>query len=380
MGDNAVASPFQPTTPCQPTTRFLDTLEDQLGAAVCDTVSAPLRSIDANLEPVADLCLSAVKAGGKRLRPRFMFWAWRAAGPADTDLPPLVHLAAAVELLHAAVLVHDDVIDDSDVRRGQPSVRAALASRHRADDGTGDARLFGDHMALLVGDLLWSAAHDSVACAVSLLGTDARRRVRQTFGAMRVEVVAGQLLELQAQAARDYSWAAAGKIQRYKTSSYTVERPMQLGLALAGTATPAIEAHLKKFARAVGQAFQLRDDLTDVFSTTAASGKRVGDDIRGGKPTELLGTALELASAPDRRTLTGIVGDADADDAAIAEARRVLVGSGAVDRIRGRVTELVVIANEAIEELNSRTDAAVCAGLTAMLTECTDLSFLPPGV
>lgn len=371
MGDNAVAFSF-PTM-----TEFLTTLEDQLGAAVRDTVAAPLRSIDGSLEPVADLCLSAVNAGGKRLRPRFMFWAWRAARPADADLPPLVHLAAAVELLHAAVLVHDDVIDDSDVRRGQPSVRAALAACHRADDGTGDARLFGDHMALLVGDLLWSAAHDSADSAVGSIGTAARRSVRHTFGTMRVEVVAGQLLELQAQAGRDYSAAAAGKIQRYKTSSYTVERPVQLGLALAGTASPANTANLQEFARAVGRAFQLRDDLTDLFSTTAASGKRVGDDIRGGKPTELLGTALELANASDRHTLTGIVGDADADDAAIDSARRVLVRSGAVARIRSRVAELVAVATAAIEELSPDTDAAVRAGLTAMLTECTDLSFLP---
>ena len=356
---------------------FLASLEERLESAVTSTVGAPLKAVDAGLEPFADLCLSAVKSGGKRLRPRFAFWAWRAVAPAGASRAPVIDLAAAVELLHAAILVHDDVIDDSDVRRGQPSVRAALAARHRARGGSGDARQFGDHLALLVGDLLWSAVHDTVDLAVEPLAPAARRRVRSAFAAMRVEVLAGQFLELQAQADRDYAAATAGKIQRYKTSSYTVLRPVHLGLELAGTPHGAAPDALQRYAVAVGRAFQLRDDLSDLFSTTADSGKRVGDDIRGGKPTELLGATLELADAADRATLTKAVGDESADETVIAEVQRVMLRTGATARIHDHIDELVSSARAAIEDLRPHTEAAVCIGLSDMLAECTDLSFLP---
>jgi geranylgeranyl diphosphate synthase type I len=358
-------------------TGFLSELEDHLHAVVRDTVAEPLRAVDRDLDAVAALCLSAVQAGGKRLRPRFAYWAWRVGAPSGAPRQPLVRLAAALELLHAAILVHDDVIDASEVRRGQPSVRAALADCHRADAGWGDATEFGDSMALLVGDLLWSAAHDAFDDAVTGLAGDGAQRTARAFRAMRVEVLAGQLLELRAQAARDYRAGTAEKILRYKTGAYTVERPVELGLELAGSASPATARTLHEYAVAVGQAFQLRDDLADLFGTTTTLGKATGDDIRSGKPTELLGAAMELATGADVSTLTGVVGDATADQAAIAEVQRIVLRCGAAGRVRGRITDLVSTAHRAIAELSPSADMAALAGLTGMLDECTELSFLP---
>lgn len=358
-------------------TEFLSALEDRLNTVVDNTVAEPLCAVEAGLGTFAALCHSAVQSGGKRLRPRFVYWAWRVCAPADAPPQTLIRLAAALELLHAAILVHDDVIDGSEVRRGQPSVRAALAARHRAGSGWGDARQYGDSMALLVGDLLWSAAHDTFDDAVAGLPREIARRTSRAFRSMRVEVLAGQLLELRAQAARDYDAETAEKILLYKTSAYTVERPVELGLALAGTASPATAETLREYACAVGQAFQLRDDLADLFGTTETSGKKTGDDIRAGKPTELLGASLDLAEGSDVDTLTRIVGDATADEAAIAEVQRIVLQCGAADRVRRRIADLVVIAHRAIADLSETADVSALAGLSEMLAECTELSFLP---
>lgn len=358
-------------------TEFLSDLEDQLQTVVRDTVAEALRAIDVGLDAVATLCRSAVQAGGKRLRPRFAYWAWRVCTPADAPRQQLVRLGAALELLHAAILVHDDVIDASEVRRGQPSVRAAFAAHHRADAGWGDAAAYGNSMALLVGDLLWSAAHDAFDDAVVDLARDGAQRTARAFRSMRVEVLAGQLLELQAQAARDHRAGTAEKILRYKTSAYTVERPVDLGLELAGNASSATAHTLGQYARAVGQAFQLRDDLADLFGTSTTLGKATGDDIRSGKPTELLGATMELTTVSDAATLTAVVGDANADPAAIAEIQRIVLQCGAVEQVRQRINDLVVVADRAISELSTSVDRDALVGLSRLLTECTELSFIP---
>ncbi|WP_237570282.1 polyprenyl synthetase family protein [Mycolicibacterium lacusdiani] len=355
---------------------FLTALERRLHASVTDAVVTPLRSIDDGLTVFAEHCSTAVTAGGKRLRPRFAYWAWRAGSSPGEDQGPIVRLAAALEMLHAAILVHDDVIDGSELRRGEPSVRAALAGRHQGQSWFGGSASFGDHTALLVGDLLWSAAHDEFDAAATAVLPEHRGRLTSIFRAMRVEVLAGQLLELSAQAARHYDAATAERILRYKTSAYTVERPMELGLALAGPSASDAGEILGVYAGAVGRAFQLRDDLADLFGSFETSGKRVGDDVRDGKPTELLGTTLELAGAADVQTLAGIVGDSTADASAIAEARRIVWECGAAERVSRRIADLVADADRAVEDLPPGVDASSRVALRELLAECTDVSFL----
>ncbi len=358
---------------------FLPAVERRLHTCVTGAVAEQLQLIDPELGSFAQVSLSAVTGGGKRLRPRFAFCAWRlgAADPQRTDA--IVALAASLELLHAAILVHDDIIDHSDLRRGRPSARAPLAGQHRDRNWWGAAQEFGDGAALLVGDLLWSAAHDELDDMTSALPPQLRKQVAGCFRSMRVEVLSGQLLELRAQAARDHRPDTAEQIQRYKTGSYTVVRPVELGSILAGSAAPAVTDPLRSYAVAVGQAFQLRDDLADLFSPTESTGKRPGDDIRSGKPTELLGATLTMATAAEVRTLTPIVGDAAADDDRIADAQRIALRSGAVERTRSRIDGLIATAEQALSRLPATVDPGGRAGLARLLTECTDLSFLPAG-
>lgn len=358
---------------------FLAAVDGLLRAKVSDTVSDHLTSIDAGLRPFAEVCLSAATVGGKRLRPRFAYWAWRTLMGADAPSGQIVALGAALELLHAAILVHDDVIDASELRRGEPSVRAALAAHHRCSGWSGSAREFGDHTALLIGDLLWGSAHDLFEVAVADLDVPQRRSAVTGFRTMRVEVISGQLLELRAQAAGDFASSTAEKILQYKTSAYTVERPVQLGLDVS-TARPATAAVLSRYARATGHAFQLRDDLADLFGTRLSSGKSGGDDVRAGKPTELLGETFRRSDEAGLRALAGIVGRADASDDDIEVIRRIVVESGAVYSITERIAGLVDTARTAVEDLSlsAEVDApTVRDSLTGLLDECTDLTFLP---
>ncbi|CAJ1585897.1 polyprenyl synthetase family protein [[Mycobacterium] wendilense] len=355
---------------------FLAAVDDHIRHAVSDELAQGLIRIDPELNVFADQCLAAATDGGKRLRPRFLHGAWQAFATAAEPGSAVVGVAAGLELLHAAILVHDDVIDSSDLRRNRPSVRAALAGYHRASAWSGPASVFGDHTAVLLGDLLWGTAQDLLSDAVSGIPEQRAMRVGQCFRAMRLEVIAGQLLELQGQAAHDFVPGAAEKIVRYKTTAYTVQRPMALGFELADAPRDGV-ALLQQYAAAVGEAFQLRDDLADLFAETEHSGKRSGDDIRSGKPTSLMQLALERSSDSQREFLIRVIGRADADAADIDAVKDVLVDTGAVQATCDRVGTLGRKARDALSETASTHPVVRLHALVELLALCTDVSFVP---
>jgi geranylgeranyl diphosphate synthase type I len=171
-----------------------------------------------------------VLRGGKRLRPAFAYWGWRAVADREAD-PSILRFFAALELLHACALVHDDVIDDSATRRGLPTVHRLFAEQHRDRHLGGSADQFGMSAAILLGDLALVWADDIVA--TTELSPDARRRVQQVWSDIRTEVLGGQYLDIVAESSGATTVASAMTVNTYKTASYTVTRPLQLGLAAA---------------------------------------------------------------------------------------------------------------------------------------------------
>jgi len=337
---------------------------------------AGLAGIDPTLEVFAAQCLAAAADGGKRLRPAFLYGAWRAFAPEDEPSSAAIGVAAAVETLHAAILVHDDVIDASDLRRNRPSVRAALAEHHRSAALSGPAAVFGDHTAVLLGDLLWGLAQDMLVDAVKAVPGAHADEVTRHFRTMRTEVIAGQLLELRGQAARDFAADTAAKIVRYKTTAYTVARPMNLGFALANAPEHGVSL-LRRYAEATGAAFQLRDDLADLFADTQHSGKRNGDDVRSAKPTLLMQLALEAAGPSQRQVLSATLGQPNAEDAQIEEVKDIVVATEAARSVCARIGALADDAREALTETVTEYPAAVVAPLEELLAPCTDVSFVP---
>lgn len=278
--------------------------------------------------------------GGKRLRPAFCIWGAVAAGGIPANPEPLLRAAAALDMLHVGILVHDDVMDSSATRRGLPAAHVQLAHRHRDEGLIGSAASFGHAGAILLGDLmqLWSVE------MLDSSGFDAARltAARPLLARMRTEVTCGQFLDvhLQHEPIHDpqHALLAAARVVEYKTAKYTVQRPVQFGATLAGGSDGLITA-LEAYGSALGRAFQFRDDLLGVFGDEAATGKPAGDDLREGKRTVLVAHAYAGTSDSGRRLLDARLGDPDLDADGVEALRSIIVESGAPDVVEAMITE-----------------------------------------
>ena len=271
--------------------------------------------------------IDGLLAGGKRLRPAFCYWGWRGAG--GGDCPEILAAAAALELLHASALVHDDVMDASDTRRGQPSVHRQFAATHTSRRWRGSAQAFGTGAAILLGDLLLCWTDEMFRS--SGLPAGALARGLPVLDRMRTEVMAGQYLDMLAQAAGDASVESALRVAEHKSAKYTVERPLHLGAAMAGPDSPdEVTAAFSAYGLPLGVAFQLRDDVLGVFGDPAQTGKPAGDDVREGKRTVLLAITLARADTRQAAVISRRLGDPLLDPAGTAEVRTVITETGAL--------------------------------------------------
>ncbi len=306
-----------------------------------------------------------VLRGGKRLRPAFAYWGWRAvaARPNEPVGPSTLRLFAALELLHACALVHDDVIDDSATRRGLPTVHRLFAQQHRDRRWGGSAEQFGLSAAILLGDLALVWADDIVATAD--LPADAQRRVQRVWADIRTEVLGGQYLDIVAESSGATTVASAMNVNTYKTASYTITRPLQLGVAAAAD-RPDVQAIFHEVGSDLGVAFQLRDDVLGVFGDPAVTGKPSGDDLRSGKRTVLLAEAIELADESDSQAaerLRSSVGT-QLSEAQVRELCQVIESVGALAAVEKRIDMLTTRSLEAIGA--APIDAQAKAGLTKL--------------
>jgi geranylgeranyl diphosphate synthase type I len=308
------------------------------------------------LEPVGAETLALVDEatvsveGGKRLRPAFCVAGWQVAG-GDAGDPRVVRAAAALELLQASALVHDDLMDGSDTRRGRLASHRAFAERHTTAGWQVSADRFGAGAAILLGDLLLTWSHELFR--TSGFGPATVDRAAPLFDACTTEVVAGQYLDLVSQAMGHSDEDLALRVVRFKAASYTVVRPLHIGAALAGADETLLTA-LTAYGEPLGIAFQLRDDVLGVFGDPEQTGKPAGDDLREGKRTVLLARATQAAHPAGRALLDRCVGHPDltADD--LTGLRHVIVDSGALASVETTITELEGRAHAALD--------AVCAG------------------
>ena len=345
--------------------RVLDDFVREAGAAIRDTEPA--------FEPGLDALSAFVLGGGKRLRPTFAWWAWRGAGgdPAGPHAEGVLQAVASLELIQACALIHDDVMDSSDSRRGAPTVHMAFAKRH-ADAGLlGSAATFGLSAAILIGDLALAWAEDMFAGAA--LPAETLAAARPAWRAMRTEVMAGQYLDVHTQAVGDTSIEAALRIDKLKTAAYTVQRPLHLGAALAGAGETTVRT-LLNLGGDLGIAFQLRDDLLGVFGDPSVTGKPAGDDLREGKRTLLLALALRGADEQGRNAegelIAASVGNAELTESDVDDVRQALLDVGAVDAVERRITELTDTALTTLEQAALTEPAATrLAELAARATQ-----------
>jgi geranylgeranyl diphosphate synthase, type I len=346
-------------------TRISGALDDFVGRQRRD-----LQNISPELVPCAD-AITDLLTGGKRLRAAFCYWGWRACGGADC--PEIFAAAAALELLHASALVHDDVMDASDTRRGRPSVHRRFAARHAAAGWRGSAESFGSGAAILVGDLLLAWTDEMLR--TSGLPPAAVWRGLRVLDAMRTEVFSGQFLDLVGQACGASARESALRVVTYKSAKYTVERPLHLGAELAraddagqpgprpGGPHPRKLAAFTEYGIPIGIAFQLRDDILGIFGDPARTGKPVTDDLREGKRTVLLAIARERANSEQEQILDRAVGDPGLTEPQAEQVRAVIAGTGALAECE------LMIENNVKEALAALDAAPVTADSKAALAD-----------
>ena len=321
-----------------------------------DRVQAALDAfLDGQAERLAPLGADAVRMldqaracvrGGKRFRASFCWWGYLAvAGEAGADEEALLRACAALELLHASALVHDDVMDASDTRRGRPATHRAFEAQHRDAGWRGDPEQYGAAGAILLGDLLLTWADEMLRrCGLPAERVAAALGI---FDLCRSEVVTGQFLDVSVQARGAADVNAAMTVLRYKSAKYSVERPLHIGAALAGADAGMLE-RLSGFGLPLGEAFQLRDDLLGVFGDPDTTGKPAGDDLVEGKRTVIVALAMDAAPAEDAALLHDSLGT-PLDAVAVDRLRGIIDRSGAARQVERVISELVEMAGRALE-------------------------------
>ena len=298
-----------------------------------------LEQVNPELKPVGAQLRAAV-ADGKRLRAMFCYWGWRATGQGESDAA--VRAAASMELVHAAALVHDDLIDDSAIRRGSPSAHVAL--RDAVPEGRRDRDVAARALAMLVGDLLMAWAGQLFA-SCGLPGAYVSR-ARPLWSTLARELIAGECLEVL-RTGTDPPADDAVEVARFKTAKYTVEHPLHLGGRLGG-AGDALLRTFTAYGVPLGEAFQLRDDQLAVFGDSTLTGKSNLDDVAGAKPTALMACALDLADADERAELHRLLGRDDLGPDDLDRLRAILTATGARDRVEAMIGERASAARRAL--------------------------------
>ncbi|KQO82992.1 polyprenyl synthetase family protein [Frigoribacterium sp. Leaf172] len=362
-------------------TRLVDVVQQRIDQFL-ERQRPVLRTIAPDLDPFA-LFSSDLLRGGKRFRALFCYWGWQSVAGLDTGFDPLgtppdarsldsvMGASTALEFFHAAALVHDDIMDNSDTRRGLPSAHRRFERLHREGSWLGSAEDFGTSGALLMGDLLLAWSDELVSEAFDgLLSRDAARAARVEFNRMRTEVTVGQYLDIL----EENAWRTvpdidllprAQRVIVYKSAKYSVEAPLTIGAAMAGGSPEALES-LRHFGLPLGIAYQLRDDLLGVFGDPEVTGKPAGDDLREGKRTVLVAMARRSLPAGAVRLLDELLGDPELDDDQIAMLQATLRDSGAVDAVEQSISDQVERATHALDR------SALSPSARAQLTRLAD--------
>lgn len=340
-------------------TRLVDLIQLRIDEFLSEQ-SSHLSEIAPELGELTDVA-RAFLAGGKRFRALFCYWGWQAAAgasdgfdplapdEASLDLNAIVLAATALEVFHAAALVHDDIMDNSDTRRGSPSAHRRFEQRHASDGWSGSPQSFGESAALLLGDLLLGWSDELFDRGTSLLADRAAGVAGRTeFSRMRTEVTAGQYLDIL----EENAWATypestaltrAHRVIVYKSAKYSIEAPLAIGAALGGASLPQLAA-LRSFGLPLGVAYQLRDDVLGVFGDPDVTGKPAGDDLREGKRTVLIALARTRLQASSRHLVDELIGDPGLDSQQVEMIRTALRDCGAVEEVERIIQHNVGLA------------------------------------
>lgn len=349
----------------------------------CVKQRSDFEAISSDLIPVVDYTQSLLQ-GGKRFRALFCYWAWRASlsessyhqseQEVNDSEQAIAGIAASLEMFHAAALVHDDLLDQSDTRRGAPAIHKRFESLHKEKQWAGAPERFGVAGSVLVGDLMlgWSSEIFGNALLHSP-NREIESACRDEFSLMRVEVMAGQYLDVLEENAATTRPVKEGvgraeKVILYKTAKYSIEAPLRIGAAFAGADQSTLNV-FTQFGIPLGIAFQLRDDILGVFGDPSVTGKPAGDDLREGKRTVLVALtreALTEQSPSMANSFEELLTSRELDAQQIAFMQKLIQESGALEKTERMITELADRSLDSLESSNLEETAKSALKLLAL--------------
>ena len=318
--------------------------------------AAEFEAISPDATAIGDALIEFTR-GGKRIRPVLLWWGFqlaggdvrageaggttadRTAGSAADVTAGLAQAAGSLELLHAAALIHDDVIDNSDTRRGRPALHRQFEARHQRSGFHGDGASFGVSASIVIGDICLALSEELFERSQEALGNS--RTALELRGTVRRDVMVGQYLDVLAEViplSDDRIAERAWEVLSYKSAKYSVEQPLLLGAALAGADGGQLQ-EISAFGLPLGQAFQLRDDVLGIAGDPESTGKPAGDDIREGKRTVLIAETAARISADQLEVLAARLGDPDLSDAEVAECVDMITDSGGLAAVESFIAD-----------------------------------------
>lgn len=328
---------------------------DELRETVDDQLIRFLQDIGTEVggsEPLLEEIATLLRAGGKRFRPAFCYWGYRAAR--GTHSEEIVKVSAALELLHTFALVHDDIMDASEERRGLPTVHVKL--------GIGTALLVGDLALVLADDLFMRSGFEPAAL----------KRAFESYSRMRKQVIVGQHMELGLTGRTEVDEDEIRLVARMKSGRYSIKEPLLIGASLGSESTQ-VTPVLNEFGELLGEAFQIRDDLLGTFGHRAEVGKPVDSDIREGKKNIVFARTVRLLEGPEKEFfLSHWGGGEDLSDEDIDRIKELIVASGGLTATEHLLEALNGKAMTALEHVDLNSEAR--AALTALAIRATSRS------
>ncbi len=300
--------------------------------------NAEARGMPAEFTEVVRNAREYILRGGKRLRPILFCYGYAAAG--GEEMEEAMRASVAMELLHAYFLIHDDIVDQDDVRHGGPSMHALYRQDYGKKFKGKDVEHFGVAMAINAGDLIseWSLG----ALMETAFSDEKKLKVLIKLNRIAEETLAGQVLDEFSEMEDDVQEDRIFAVQDYKTARYTIAGPIQTGAILAGAGEEESD-FIARFARPLGIAYQIQDDILGIFGEMSRTGKSVGADLRAGKKTLLISYALKEASEEDRDYLLSHLGKRDLSEKEVKKMSGIIKDTGALryseEKIEGLVRE-----------------------------------------
>ena len=323
-----------------------------------DSVIKEAEETDIFMVTILKYFKKTILAGGKRIRPIMMYWGYVGAG--GKNHKAIIKASISIELIHAFLLIHDDIIDRDDLRRGKKTIHAKYRDYHKKFLVGDDSEHFGTSIGVISGDFVYSLGNQVLFASdfAPELIIKALNKMQNIVGLTCV----GEIQDVYMEYSKNVEEGDILKMYENKTARYTFDGPLKLGAMLAGADDKFCDA-LTKFAVPIGIAFQVHDDILGVFGNEKKIGKPVGSDISEGKKTFLVARAYKNATKVQKNELSGLLGKKDLLLSDVEKFRDVVVATGARDEVDQYTNKLLLDAEKVLKELKVTREAREFLGV-----------------